>query len=54
MSITPPTVPDPHNETTAESLPLGLKVFLAVIVAIVAAFVVLHHLTGGGLGSHGH
>lgn len=49
----PATLPDPDNEPTAASRPLGLKVFLAIIGVIVAGFVVLH-LTGGGLGSHGH
>jgi hypothetical protein len=52
-SITPPTVPDTDNETTVACLPLGLELFFAVIAAIVMGFVVLH-LTGGGLGSHGH
>jgi len=50
---TPPTLPGPDNETTADGLPVGLKIFLAVIGVIVVGFVVLH-LTGGGLGSHGH
>ena len=45
-----PTLPDPDNET-ADSLPLGLKIFLAIIGVIVVGFVV-RHLTGGGLGSH--
>lgn len=48
----PPTLHDPDNETTA-GRPVGLKILLAVIGVIVAGFVVLH-LTGSGLGSHGH
>ncbi len=44
---------DPDNETAGDGLSLGLKIFLAIIGVIVAAFVVLH-LAGGGLGSHGH
>ena len=39
--------------TTTERLPLGLKIFLAVIGVIVIVFIMLH-LTGRGLGSHGH
>ena len=49
---TPPTFPDPDNETTADGPRFGLKIALAVIGVIVVAFVVLH-LTGGGLGSDG-
>jgi hypothetical protein len=49
----PPTLPDPDNETTADRLPLGLKIFLVVIAMIAMGLVMLHHLTGGGLGSHG-
>lgn len=41
-----------YNETT-DGLPFGLKISLAIIGVIVVGFVVLH-LTGGGLGSHGH
>lgn len=51
-SASPPTLPDSDNETTAGGLPLGLKVFLAVIGAIVMGVAMLHHLTGDGLGSH--
>jgi hypothetical protein len=40
------------REPTGDGLPLGFKIFLAVVGVIVAAFVVLH-LAGGGLGSHG-
>jgi hypothetical protein len=40
-------LPEPDNETTAAGLPLGVKIFLAVIGAIVVGFVVLH-LAGGG------
>lgn len=40
-----------ERETTAGGLPLGLKIFLAVIGLIVVAFVVLH-LSGRGLGGH--
>ena len=47
-----PTLPDPDNET-ADGLPLGLKIFLAIIGVIVVGFVV-RYLTGSGLGSHGH
>jgi hypothetical protein len=50
---TPPTLPDTDKETTADGLPLGLKIFLAVIGVIIVGFVVLH-LIGGGFGSHGH
>ena len=49
---TPPTLPDPDNETTADGLPFGLRIFLAVIGVIVVGFVVLH-LTGEGLAGHG-
>jgi hypothetical protein len=49
----PAMLPDPDNETTGDGLPLGLRTFLTVVGVIVAVFVVLH-LTGGGLGSHGH
>lgn len=45
---TPPTLPDPDNETAADGLPLRLKILLAVIGVIVVGFVVLH-LTGGAL-----
>src|SRR5216683_4076900 len=38
----------PDNET-----PLGVKIFFAVIGALVSVFVVLH-LTGHGFGGHGH
>jgi hypothetical protein len=41
----------PIPETTAQGLPLGLKIFLAVIGLIVVGFVVLH-LAGGGLARH--
>jgi hypothetical protein len=47
------TFSDPNNGTIAERLPLGLKIFLAIIAVIVVVFVILH-LTGGGLGSHRH
>jgi hypothetical protein len=43
----------PESEPNGEGLPRGLKVFLAVIAMLAAAFVVLH-LAGGGLGGHGH
>jgi hypothetical protein len=46
-------LPDPDKVPTADGLPLGLKVFLAIIGVIVVGFVVLH-LAGGGLGRHGH
>ena len=52
MSI-PATLRTLENETTRDSLSIGLKISLAVVGVIVAAFVMLH-LTGGGLGSHGH
>ncbi len=51
LMSTPPTPPDPDDETTAEDLPLSLKIFLAVIGVIVVGFVVLH-LAGRGLGGH--
>lgn len=44
---TAPARPDPDS-----AIPLGLKIFLAVIGAMVVAFIVLH-LAGGGLGDHG-
>jgi len=53
LGCTPTSIPDTDNETTVACLPLGLELFFAVIAAIVMGFVVLH-LTGGGLGSHGH
>jgi hypothetical protein len=43
----------PDSETTGDDLSLGLKIVLAVLGVIVAVLIVLH-LTGGGLGSHGH
>ncbi len=45
----------PHSDekTKGSNLPLTLKIFLAALFAIVAAFVLLH-LAGGGLGDHGH
>jgi hypothetical protein len=49
----PPMIANSDQQTTGKNLPLGLKLFLAVVGVIVAIFVVLH-LTGGGLGSHGH
>src|SRR5262249_60753778 len=41
---------DPTGDSPG--LPLGLKIFLAVIVALASVFVVLH-LAGRGLGAHG-
>jgi len=52
MSI-PPALPDPRLGTTGDRLPLGLRIFLAVIGVLVTLFMVLH-LAVGGLGSHGH
>lgn len=49
----PPIIADSDKQTAGKTLPLGLKIFLGVVGVIVAIFVVLH-LTGGGLGSHGH
>jgi hypothetical protein len=49
----PPALPDPENVTTGDGLAIGIIIILALVVVLVAAFVVLH-LTGGGLGSHGH
>jgi hypothetical protein len=45
--------PQRDNETMGEGTSLGFKIALAVIGVIVALFVMLH-LTGGGVGSHGH
>jgi hypothetical protein len=42
---------DPHGKTTVAVRPVGLKIFLAVIAALLVGFVVLH-LTGRGLGGH--
>ncbi len=39
------------SETTAGGLPIGVKIILASIGAIVVAMIVLH-LAGGGLGAH--
>jgi len=50
---TPPSLPDRDKGITANRLPLGLKIVLAVIAVIVVGFVTLH-LIGGGLGRHGH
>lgn len=44
--------PDVDIETTGDRPSLGLKIALGVIGAIVVVLVLLH-LTGGGLGSHG-
>jgi len=35
-------------------LPLGLRIFLAVVGLFVAGFALLHHAISSGLGSHGH
>jgi hypothetical protein len=51
-STTLPINADTGSEATASRLPLGLKLFLAVIAAIVLVFVVAH-LKGRGLGGHG-
>jgi hypothetical protein len=48
-----PTLSDPDNKPTSGGLPIGFKIFLAVVGVFVAVFVLLH-LSGGGLGSHGH
>jgi hypothetical protein len=47
-----PTLSSPDNESTG-GLPRGLKIFLAVVGVLVAAFVLLH-LSSCGHGSHGH
>jgi hypothetical protein len=47
-----PALSDPGTEPTG-GLPTGLKIFLAVVGVLVAAYVLLH-LSGGGPGSHGH
>jgi formate hydrogenlyase subunit 3/multisubunit Na+/H+ antiporter MnhD subunit len=41
------------SQTQPEETPLGVKIFLAVIAALMLAFIVLH-LTGHGFGGHGH
>jgi hypothetical protein len=43
----------PDSETTGDDPSLGLKIALATLGVIVAVLIVLH-LTGGGLGGHGH
>jgi len=43
----------PRNEITAESMPFGLKVLLAMIGLIAVVFV-LTHLIGGGFAMHAH
>lgn len=48
---TPATLGNPAS--SGDGLRLGLRIFLAVVILFVVVFVVLH-LTGGGLGSHGH
>jgi hypothetical protein len=50
---TPAALSYTENKAAAPGLPLGFKIFLAVVGVIAAVFVVVH-LTGGGLGSHGH
>ena len=45
--------PAPGNEITAESMPFGLKVLLAMIGLIAVVFV-LTHLIGGGFRMHRH
>ena len=47
------TPPAPNHDATAPGLPLGLKVFLALIGALLIA-VVVRHLTGRGPGHHGY
>jgi hypothetical protein len=49
----PLTLPDPGNKATRNAIPLGLKIFLAIVGVSAAVFIALH-LTGGGHGSHGH
>jgi hypothetical protein len=49
----PLTLPDTGNEAARDAIPLGLKIFLAMVGVGVAVFISLH-LTGGGQGSHGH
>jgi hypothetical protein len=43
----------PDTARTSDGASLGLKIALAVLGVVVVVFVVLH-LTGGGLGGHGH
>jgi hypothetical protein len=50
-ALAPPGVPG--GESTDDRFPMGLKIVLAVMGVIVAAFVALH-LAGGGFGPHGH
>jgi hypothetical protein len=45
-----PMPADSDNETNRDSLPLGLKIFLAVI-SLIVLLAVLHH---GGHGGHSH
>lgn len=53
LSASAPSVPRATNgEATTDGLPLGLKLFLAVIGLIIVGFVALH-LAGGGLAHHG-
>jgi hypothetical protein len=46
------TLSDPDSEPTGGGLPIG-RIVLAVVSVLVALFILLH-LSGGGLGSHGH
>lgn len=50
MSDPSPT-PESHDDSDDVRLPFSLKVFLAVIGAVVAAFIVWH-LAGGGFRHH--
>jgi hypothetical protein len=49
--FTTPALSDVDNETIGTRLPLGFKIFLAVVGAIVAIFVIVH-LAGGDLAGH--
>jgi predicted ferric reductase len=44
---TPPVLSDPRKEPAVDGLPVGLRIFLAVVGVIVAGFAMLH-LGGGG------
>lgn len=50
---TPQPPAQQHDGDPDHRMPTSLKVFLAVLAALVAGFVVLH-LLGGGFRHHGH
>ena len=47
------TPPDLDNDALA-SLPFGFKIFAVVTAIVIALFGMFHHLTGAGVGNHGH